>query len=100
MTADLEVENAALREALDLLRPAHHTPYADEEHQGGNCVDWVLPLVTRALTADGMVKRLRAWCDKTTAAASGDQSEPVFQARMELVDELRSMLPPVDDTNT
>lgn len=40
-------EIAALREALDLLRPAHHTPYEDEEHQGSNCVDILMHLLGR-----------------------------------------------------
>ena len=41
------------------------------------------------------IRSLREWCDKTQAAASGDQSEPVFQARMQLVDEVRALLPEV-----
>jgi hypothetical protein len=51
-----EEEIARLREALDLLRPAHHTPYADEEHQGGNCVDWVMPLLARAHKAESAAR--------------------------------------------
>jgi hypothetical protein len=38
---------------------------------------------------------IREWCDRTQHAASMTESEPVFQARMELVDEVRSLLPPV-----
>lgn len=91
----LEAENARLREGLDLLRPAHHTPYADEEHQGGNCADIMLALVTQALKAEQVARRVREWCDKTMAAASGGQSEPVFQARMQLIDEVRALLPEV-----
>lgn len=45
------------------------------------------------------VRALRDWCDKTAAAArveplSFTDSEPVFQARMQLVDEVRALLPP------
>jgi hypothetical protein len=39
------------------------------------------------------VRAIREWCDRTAAAASTDQSEPVFQARMELVDEVSALLP-------
>lgn len=42
-----------------------------------------------------VVDGLREWCDRTAAAASTEQSEPVFQARMELVDEVRALLPAV-----
>lgn len=44
--ADLVADNSRLQEALDLLRPAHHTPYADEDHQGGNCADIVMTLLS------------------------------------------------------
>lgn len=49
---DLEAENARLREALGLLRPAHHTPYVDEDHQGGNCVDVLMHALSRAHRAE------------------------------------------------
>jgi hypothetical protein len=49
------------------------------------------------------VRVLRGWCDRTEAAArteplSFTDSEPVFQARMQLVDEVRALLPPAEDT--
>lgn len=43
----------------------------------------------------GVVAAVRAWCDRTAASASTDQSELVFQDRMELVDEVRALLPAV-----
>jgi hypothetical protein len=66
VTEDLKAENAQLREALDLLRPAHHTPYADEEHQGGDCTDVILQLISRAFRYEGPVQKLHAWCDSAT----------------------------------
>lgn len=97
---ELVTENAQLREALNLLRPAHHIPYVDEEHQGGNCVDWVLPLLSRLFKAEGAIAQARRWCDKTEAAAKSEPlsltaDEAVFQARMQLVDEVRALLPEV-----
>lgn len=47
-------EITQLREALDRLRPTHHILYADGEHQGGNCVDVVLHLVTRLHKVGGL----------------------------------------------
>lgn len=41
------------------------------------------------------VAAIRVWCDRNAAAASADQSEPVFQARMDLIDEVRALLPVV-----
>lgn len=38
-------EIARLAKALDLLRPAHHIPYVDEDHQGGNCADMLMALL-------------------------------------------------------
>lgn len=88
-------EYVQMKEALDLLRPAHHTPYVDEEHQGGNCADVLMHALSRAHKSEAAVQRLREWCARIAAAASGEQSEPVFQARMELVDEVRRLLPEV-----
>lgn len=62
--AGLKSENAQLREALDRLRPLHHTPYFDEEHQGSNCVDLTMSLLTQWQTAEHMIRRIRDWCDK------------------------------------
>lgn len=95
-------ENARLREALDLLRPAHHTPYADPEHQGGNCVDWVMVLLARAHKADMAVQRVREWCDKTEADTTAWLAEhnpacecEVGQTRLEDVAAVRALLPEV-----
>lgn len=93
--ARLRDDNAQLREALDLLRPAHHTPYEDEEHQGSNCVDLTMTLLGRAYRPELTLRAIREWCDRTASAASMSQSEPVFQARMQLVDEVRALLPAV-----
>lgn len=46
------------------------------------------------------IRKVRDWCDRTDAAArteplSFTDSEPVFQARMQLVDEIRALLPEV-----
>lgn len=48
---------------------------------------------------------LREWCDKTEAAArfeplSFTDSEAVFQARMQLIDEVRALLPPVHESGS
>ena len=50
------------------------------------------------------VRAIRDWCDKTEAATRAEplrwsDSEAVFQARMDLVDEVRALLP-VDDSPT
>lgn|SRR5262245_32699405 len=47
-----------------------------------------------ASTNAAAVRKIREWCDKTETAASSTQSEPVFQACMELVGEVRALLPP------
>lgn len=52
-----------------------------------------LELLLAAARDSAAVAKLREWCDKTATAASGDQSEPMFQARMGLVDEVRALLP-------
>ena len=54
-----QLEIAQLREALDLLRPAHQTPCADEEHQGGNCADVLLHALSRAHRAELELRRAR-----------------------------------------
>lgn len=54
---ELRADNSRLREALDLRRPAHHTPYADEEHQGGNCTDVLLHALSRAYRAEAALAK-------------------------------------------
>lgn len=50
----------------------------------------------------GAVQAIREWCDKTEAAAHAEplvwrHSEAVFQARMDLVDEVRALLPSAEE---
>jgi hypothetical protein len=66
--ADLKQENLRLREALDLLRPAHHTPYEDEEHQGGNCVDWIMPMLAKVYKAEIAIRSAVSLLDTLTEA--------------------------------
>lgn len=98
---DVAAENAQLREALDLLRPAHHTPYEDEDHQGSNCVDLIMTLLARAYRQEPAFRALREWCDRSESAARNeplDRDDPaVFEARMQLIDEVRSLLSPTGE---
>lgn len=98
---ELRAENASLREALDLLRPAHHTPYADEEHQGGNCADVLLHALSRAHKAEAALAKIREWCDQIdTEAARHPRTDLVgigYAAALDRVARsVRSLLPPVD----
>lgn len=47
--------------------------------------------------AAAALRAVREWCDRTERAASTSNSEDVFQARMELVDEVRRLLPAVGE---
>lgn len=76
--AELERENARLNEALDLLRPAHHTPYEDEDHQGGNCVDIAMRYCVawhKAQVAEAALRTVREWCDDADKIVCSHQSE-------------------------
>jgi hypothetical protein len=49
---ELHNEIGQLRQALDSLRSAHHTPYVDEDHQGSNCVDLILSLLSEKVRVE------------------------------------------------
>lgn len=104
-TADeLNADNARLREALDLLRPAHHTPYADEEHQGSNCVDIAMRYCLyfhKVQVAEAALAKIREWCDQIdTEAARHPRTDLVgigYAAALDRVARsVRSLLPPAD----
>ena len=84
--AELRAENAALAEALDRLRPLRHTPYVDEEHQGGNCADLVPALVVEKYLAEAALRKVRDWCDRC------DEDETWLGATAEV----RALLPVVE----
>lgn len=93
-----------LREALDLLRPTHHTPYADEDHQGSNCVDLTMTLLGRAYRPELALTALREWCDRTEAETrewmarhNPDCECEVGETYLNAVEEVRSLLPPVPE---
>lgn len=75
---------AQLSKALDLLRPAHHTPYADEEHQGGNCADILMALLAENFRLKTTVRKVREWCEEN------EENEDFLGA----MSEVRGLLPP------
>lgn len=68
----LSVETAELHRALDLLRDAHHTPYADEEHQGSNCADIIVGLLAENYRLKGGAAAYRAAPIAEDAVVDGD----------------------------
>lgn len=47
-----EQGNAAKLAAFEAFRDAHHIPYVDEDHQGGNCADIVVGLIAKNMRVE------------------------------------------------